>query len=181
MAIIDDILDLASFDRGEIDLSIGEVELPPLIDSAVIGLKDQMQELGLELMIDIDPMIGIVSLDEKRIRQILFNLLSNAIGFSDKGQTISVRARRVQNELVIDVKDEGRGIPSDLLPHVFDRFETRSGGTRHRGAGLGLSLVRALVELHGGRVSIESETGRGTIVTCAFPQALPADGATKAA
>ncbi|MEY4092502.1 MAG: hypothetical protein RLZZ496_1684 [Pseudomonadota bacterium] len=181
MAIIDDILDLASFDRGEIDLSIGDFELPPLIDSAVIGLKDQMRELGLDLTINIEPTIGVVSLDEKRVRQILFNLISNAIGFSDKGQTISVHAHRAQGELIIEVKDEGRGIPSDLLPHVFDRFETRSGGTRHRGAGLGLSLVRALVELHGGHVSIESETGRGTLVTCTFPQAFPADGATKAA
>ncbi|NBR10763.1 MAG: PAS domain-containing sensor histidine kinase [Alphaproteobacteria bacterium] len=181
MAIIDDILDLASFDRGEIDLSLSDVELRPLIDAAVMGLKDQMQELGLDLNITIDPAIGIVSLDEKRIRQILFNLLSNAIGFSDKGQTISVAARLSQNDLVVEVRDEGRGIPSDLLPHVFDRFETRSGGTKHRGAGLGLSLVKALVELHSGHVTIDSEAGRGTLVTCHFPQIRPSDDATKAA
>ena len=181
MAIIDDILDLASFDRGEIDLSLGEVELRPLIDAAVMGLKDQMRELGLDLNISIDPAIGVVSLDEKRIRQILFNLLSNAIGFSDKGQTINVAARLYQNDLIVEVRDEGRGIPPDLLPHVFDRFETRSGGTKHRGAGLGLSLVKALVELHGGHVTIDSEAGRGTLVTCHFPQLRPSDDATKAA
>jgi len=181
MAIIDDILDLASFDRGEIDLSVSDVELRPLIDVAVMGLKDQMRELGLDLAITIDPAIGLVSLDEKRIRQILFNLLSNAIGFSDKGQTISVAARLNQNDLVVEVRDQGRGIPSDLLPHVFDRFETRSGGTKHRGAGLGLSLVKALVELHGGHVTIDSEAGRGTLVTCHFPQLRPSDDATKAA
>lgn len=181
MAIIDDILDLASFDRGEIDLSLSDVELRPLIDEAVIGLKDQMQELGLNLDIMIEPTIGVVSVDEKRIRQILFNLLSNAIGFSDKGQTICVEARLFQNDLIVEIRDEGRGIPSDLLPHVFDRFETRSGGTRHRGAGLGLSLVKALVELHGGHVMIDSEAGRGTRVICHFPQNRPSDDATKAA
>lgn len=181
MAIIDDILDLASFDRGEIELSLHPIELSPLIDQAIIGLKDRIEELGLDLSIEIDPSLGAVAVDEKRLRQILFNLLSNAIGFSEARQKISVKARRQEKGLALTVEDQGRGIPSDLLPHVFDRFETRSGGTRHRGTGLGLSIVKALVELHGGSVTIHSEAGQGTIVTCLFPQALTPDDASKAA
>ena len=104
-----------------------------------------------------------------RSRQVLFNLLSNAIGFSSPGQTVTVFARRLSGGLSLSVRDEGRGIPREIIDRVFDRFETHSSGTRHRGVGLGLSIVRALVELHGGHVKIVSEPGAGTLVSCLFP------------
>ena len=171
MVIIDDILDLASFDRGDITLELGPTDITATIEAATLGLNDQITELGLNVDLDIEPDLGLLSLDAKRTRQILFNLLSNAIGFSSAGQTIAVTVKRQEQGIHLSVRDEGRGIAPDMLARVFDRFETQSGGTRHRGAGLGLSIVRALVNLHGGDVRIESEPGRGTIVTCTFPHA----------
>ena len=99
----------------------------------------------------------------------LFNLLSNAIGFSAPGQTVTLAAMRRGDEIVFKVSDHGRGIPNEVLDRVFDRFESHTGGSRTRGPGLGLSIVRALVELHGGRVPINSVYGEGTTVTCVFP------------
>jgi signal transduction histidine kinase len=109
--------------------------------------------------------------DGRRVRQILFNLLSNAIGFSAPGQTVTLAAMRRGDEIVFKVSDRGRGIPPEVLDRVFERFETHTVGSRHRGLGVGLSIVRALVELHGGRVLIDSAPNEGTTVTCIFPVA----------
>ena len=111
------------------------------------------------------------------MRQVLFNLLSNAIGFSSPGQTVTLAAMRRGGEIVFKVTDQGRGIPPDVLDQVFDRFRTHTVGSRHRGVGLGLSIVRALVELHGGHVQIESAPGEGTVVTCIFPNSAGAGAA----
>ena len=107
--------------------------------------------------------------DERRVRQILFNLLSNAIGFSPAAATVTLAVERRDDAVVLSVTDSGPGIPPELGDRVFDRFETHSLGSRHRGAGLGLSIVRSFVELHGGTVTLESAVGRGTTVTCVFP------------
>lgn len=115
--------------------------------------------------------LGVFRADGKRVRQILFNLLSNAIGFSSPQQTVTLAALRRGDEIVFKVSDQGRGIPHDILDKVFDRFESRTIGSRHRGVGLGLSIVRSFVELHGGRVHIDSAPGEGTTVTCIFPAA----------
>jgi signal transduction histidine kinase len=103
------------------------------------------------------------------VRQVLFNLLSNAIGFSEAGQTVMLAAMRRGDEIVFKISDHGRGIPPEVMDRVFTPFETYTGGTRHRGVGLGLSIVRAMVELHGGRVLIDSALNEGTTVTCIFP------------
>jgi signal transduction histidine kinase len=99
----------------------------------------------------------------------LFNLLSNAIGFSEPGQTVTLAALRRAKEVVFKVSDRGRGIPPEILDKVFDRFESHTVGSRHRGVGLGLSIVRSFVELHGGKIFIDSAPGEGTTVTCIFP------------
>ena len=169
MAIIDDILDLASFDSGEARLDLSDTDVRGTIESAVEGLKDRLAEQAIELVVDTPPDIGSFRADAKRIRQVLFNLLSNAIGFSSPGQTVTVFARRLSGGLSLSVRDEGRGIPREIIDRVFDRFETHSAGTRHRGVGLGLSIVGALVELHGGNGKIVSEPGAGTLVSCLFP------------
>jgi len=169
MAIIDDILDLASFDRGEIILELKKINIKQVINTAADALKDQLKERNLTLDIKISNNIDEFFLDEKRIQQILFNLLSNSIGFSLEGQSITIIAQLEKSKLNIVVKDNGRGIPEDVIERVFDRFETYTIGSRHRGAGLGLSIVRSLVELHGGTVTIESQPNKGTIVSCLFP------------
>jgi signal transduction histidine kinase len=91
------------------------------------------------------------------------------VGFSPAGETVTLTAQRLKDALVFSVTDRGPGIPADVQDKVFDWFETHSLGSRHRGTGLGLSLVRSFVELHGGSVTLESTLGRGTTVTCIFP------------
>lgn len=180
-AIIDDILDLASFDRGDLELSVAEHDVRETILAAAEGLQDRLSETGIRLDVDIPDVIGRFRFDAKRVRQILFNLLSNAVGFSSSGQVVTVSARRMATTLDVTVRDRGRGIPADLIARVFDRFEAHSTGSKHRGAGLGLSIVRALVERHGGTVSITSEPGMGTEVTCSFPSEEQHQGSSEAA
>ncbi len=99
----------------------------------------------------------------------MFNLLSNAVGFSPPGGIVTLSAERRPDAVVFTVTDNGPGIPPEQKDKVFDWFETDSRGSEHRGTGLGLSLVRSFVELHGGTVTIESTLGKGTTVTCVFP------------
>ncbi len=167
MAIINDILDLASFDRGEIILERKNTKIKDVIIAAIDGLKDRIDERKLKLNISND--VNEFFIDTKRVQQILFNLISNAIGFSSDGQQINITATLQASDLIISVQDYGRGIPSDVIKRVFDRFETYTLGSRHRGTGLGLSIVHSLVELHGGVVTINSQTGEGTTVRCQFP------------
>ena len=169
LAIINDILDLATIDMDAMELSLAEVDIRKIIASAAEGLQDRLDESGITLQVVALDNIGFMQADAKRLRQILFNLLSNAIGFSSAGHTVSVTALRREQEIVFRVVDQGRGIPQETLDSVFDRFHSHTVGTRHRGVGLGLSIVRAFVELHGGAVNIQSAPGEGTIVTCAFP------------
>ena len=115
------------------------------------------------------PDIGSFMADERRVRQVLFNLLSNAVGFSPAGRNVRLTASGATTRSCSAVTDQGPGIPAEIARRVFDRFETHPLGSQHRGAGLGLSIVRSFVELHGGTVKLESAVGRGTTVTCVFP------------
>jgi len=169
LAIINDILDLASIDTDAMELSLGEVDIAQTMRAAAEGVQDRLSESTLTLLIVAMDNIGSFIADGKRIRQILFNLLSNAIGFSLAGQTVTLAALRRGDEVVFKVSDQGRGIPQEILEHVFERFQTHTTGSRHRGVGLGLSIVRSFVELHGGRVLIDTAPGEGTTVTCIFP------------
>lgn len=173
LAIINDILDLATIDAGVMELEIGEVSLPAAIDSAADGLRDRINELGIKLDIVVDPDTSKINADEKRLRQIVFNLLSNAIGFSDPGGAVRVETKADGDRIRLSVQDHGRGIDPAELDQVFERFESRTDGSRHRGVGLGLNMVKSLVELHGGKVEIESEPGLGTTVTCLLPVEPP--------
>ena len=169
LAIINDILDLASIDTGSLELVQETVDVRDTIEAASRGVEDRLVEASLRLDVDVQPGTGAFVADGKRVRQVLFNLLSNAVGFSSPGQTIRVAARKRAGEVVFEVTDQGRGIPPDVRERVFQRFETHTLGTRHRGVGLGLSIVRSFVELHGGRVELASAPGEGTTVTCVFP------------
>jgi signal transduction histidine kinase len=180
LAIINDILDLATIDKNGMQLELEDVDIGETIKAASAGVQDRLSESGIHLSIVARENIGSFRGDGKRLRQILFNLLSNAIGFSEPGQTVTLAALRRENEVVFKVSDNGRGISPDVLDKVFDRFQSHTIGTRHRGVGLGLSIVKALVELHGGRIHIDSAPGEGTSVTCIFPSRAAAvdDGAS---
>jgi signal transduction histidine kinase len=169
LAIINDILDLATVDAGVMELDVGNVDIRDAVQSAADAIRDRTAERGVTLDIDVPEGIGSFEADEKRVRQILFNLLSNAVGFSEAGQTVGLQTRREGGSIVFAVSDEGPGIPENVRRSVFERFESHALGTRHRGVGLGLSIVKSFVDLHGGRVELDSEPGRGTTLTCIFP------------
>lgn len=169
LAIINNILDLATIDAGAMTLNLSEVDIRACMEAAAEGVQDRLVKDGLKLDIRVAPGIGHFVADERRLRQILFNLLSNAIGFSPPGETVTLSATRQPNAVHFSVSDRGPGIPAEAQDKIFDWFETDPRGSRHRGPGLGLSLVRSFVELHGGRVTIDSTPGRGTTVTCIFP------------
>ncbi len=171
LAIINDILDLASIDTDALELELSDIDIRGAIESAAAGLQDRLSESAIHLQIVAMDNVGTFRADAKRLRQVLFNLLSNAIGFSAAGQTVTLAAMRRGDSIVFKVTDQGRGIPAQVLNQVFDRFRTHTIGSRHKGVGLGLSIVRAFVELHGGEVQIQSAPGEGTTVTCIFPEA----------
>ncbi len=169
LAIINDILDLASIDADAMELSLEEVDIAETMRTVSASVEDRLADAGVSLRVIAMEDVGAFVADGMRIRQILLNLLSNAIGFSSPGQTIDLAALRRADEIVFKVSDRGRGIPPDVIDQIFDRFRTHTSGSRHRGAGLGLSIARSFVELHGGRILIDSAPGEGTTVTCIFP------------
>jgi signal transduction histidine kinase len=169
LAIINNILDLATINAGAMTLDLGAVDIRETMAAAAEGVQDRLVKDGIVLDIRVSPDIGSFVADERRLRQILFNLLSNAVGFSPKGESVTLAAERHSDAVVFTVTDHGPGIPQDMKDRVFALFETHTLGSRHRGAGLGLSIVRSFVELHGGSVHIDSAVGRGTTVVCTFP------------
>lgn len=175
LAIINDILDLATIDAGAMRLNLGPVDIRRTMSAAAEGVRDRLVKDRITLDIRAAADIGSFVADDRRLRQILFNLLANAVGFSPPGATITLSAEREPHAVLFRVTDNGAGIPPDVQERVFDWFESHSQGSRHRGAGLGLSIVRSFVELHGGTVTLESEVGKGTTVTCRFPVAQDAE------
>ena len=169
LAIVDNILDLATLEAGAMTLDLGPVEIRSAMEAAVEGVQDRLTKDNIHLNLRAAPDAGSFTADERRVRQVLFNLLSNAVGFSPPGSTVTFSAERRSDAVVFAVSDQGPGISEDRKDKVFDSFETQSLGSRHRGVGLGLALVRSFVELHGGSVRIDSIPGQGTTVTCIFP------------
>ena len=169
LALINNILDLATIDAGRMQLNLGPVDIRETMAAAAEGVQDRLVSAGLVLDIGAPADIGSFIADKLRVRQILFNLLANAVSFSPSGATVTLSAERSIDAVVFSVTDRGPGIPPHVLDKVFDWFETHSLGSQHRGPGIGLSLVRSFVELHGGKVTIVSAVARGTTVTCTFP------------
>ena len=159
LALINNILDLATIDAGRMQLNLGPVDILEAMAAAAEGVQDRLVSAGLALDISAPADIGSFIADKLRLRQILFNLLANAVSFSPGGATVTLSAARGADAVVFSVTDEGPGIPPDVLEKVFDWFETHSLGSQHRGPGIGLSLVRSFVELHGGTVTIISAVG----------------------
>ncbi len=169
LALINNILDLATIDAGRMQLNLGPVDIRETMAAAAEGVQDRLVSTGLALDIGAPEDIGSFIADKLRVRQILFNLLANATSFSPAGAIVTFVAERRADSVVFSVTDRGPGIPPEVLDKVFDWFETHSLGSEHRGPGIGLSLVRSFVELHGGTVTIVSAVGVGTTVTCTFP------------
>ncbi|MGH6867165.1 MAG: ATP-binding protein [Methyloceanibacter sp.] len=177
LSIIDDILDLATIDAGTLELKLSPVKVRDVIEAARQGVEERLKQNDVTLVIGIEPGIDEFVADGKRVTQILYNLLSNAIGFSAFGKRIALTCARANSMLAFTVEDQGVGIPEDYQHTVFDRFESRSHGSRHRGAGLGLSIVKSLAERHGGTVTLASTPGNGTRVTVLLPLKAVGPGA----
>ena len=170
LSIIDDILDLATIDAGSLDLKLAPVKAEAIIDGALLGVRERAQRQRLTIDIATPDEDIEFFADEGRVRQVLYNLLSNAVGFSNVGGLVRLSAWREQGYVAFSVEDDGIGIPKDQQARVFERFESNSQPGKHRGAGLGLSIVKSLVELHNGDMRLESEPGAGTRVTVRFPE-----------
>ncbi len=168
--IINDIIDLAVIDAGALDLKLAPVDLKQAIEAAELGVRERLSRTKVHLEVHVAKDAATVVADENRLIQVLYNLLSNAIGFSPEDGTITLSCRSEKNGIAISVQDTGLGIPVEEQASVFERFESRSKGSRHRGTGLGLSLVKSIVELHNGRIQLRSTPGTGTTVTVILPR-----------
>jgi signal transduction histidine kinase len=163
---IDDVLDMAQVDAGEMALDLGDVPIADLLTGAAGRWEREAGDSGARIEIVCPESIGMIRADSKRLGQVLDHLVENAVRQSPSGGTVILAARRTLGEIQIQVSDQGRGIPFHVQAHIFDRFIGRDRG----GPGLGLALVKALVELHGGWVALESEPGSGATFTCHLPE-----------
>lgn len=173
LAIIDDILDLANIDAGVLELRVAPLKIQPVVESALLAVRDRATRARISLDVTFAPDVDSIVGDEARVRQIFYNILSNAIGFSPPGGTVRLVSERQQGMIMFRISDQGVGIPKDQQGAVLERFVSRSQGSKHRGAGLGLPVAKSLVELHGGSLRLESEPGHGTVVTVLLPAAAP--------
>ena len=163
---IDDVLDMAQVDAGEMQLNLGDAPVQHLLEVAVERRARDAEEAGASIVVDCPEDIGVIRADAKRLGQVLDHLVENAVRQSPKGGVVQVTARRGVGEIQLEVSDQGRGIAFHVQAHIFDRFIGRDRG----GPGLGLALVKALVELHGGWVALQSEPGQGATFTCHLPE-----------
>ncbi len=173
--LIEDILDVSRIVSGKLALDRTIIDPTQAVQAAVDAVRPALDARNLTLEVDCDPDLGTIIADPARLQQVLWNLLSNAVKFTPRGGRVSVRGRRLDGSLELEVSDSGQGIERDFLPHMFERFRQADASIarRYGGLGLGLAIVRHLVELHGGTVSVHSD-GPGLGAT--FTARLPVDG-----
>src|SRR6185295_8576860 len=156
--LVDDLLDVSRIVSGKLRLEVQELNLNEVVAAAVDAIRPAADAKNIQLAVEADSKGAVVSGDSGRLQQIVWNLLSNAVKFTPGGGRIEIASRREVDMVQLTVRDSGVGMEPDFLPHAFDRFrQGKSGTTRaHGGLGLGLSIVRHLVELHGGTVTGEN-------------------------
>jgi signal transduction histidine kinase/ActR/RegA family two-component response regulator len=172
--LIEDILDVSRVITGKLRLNIGPVDVAAVINAAIDSVQLAADSKAIRLEVTLDPSTRHISGDASRLQQIVWNLLSNAIKFTPSGGRVEVRLERAGADVQIRVSDTGQGVSADFLPFIFDRFRQADGTStrRHGGLGLGLAIVRHLIELHGGTVSANSAgEGCGTTFTIRLPHA----------
>jgi signal transduction histidine kinase len=169
LSLINDVLDLAKIEAGRMDLELSEVAIPDILRSAVSMHSERATDAGVELTVATEPEEILVTADERRFRQIVVNLLSNAVKFTPQGGHVDVSARLDDGHVEIAVADTGSGIAPEDQQTIFEEFEQTTEGKQAEGTGLGLPLSRKLVELHHGRLWVESEPGRGSTFRFTLP------------
>jgi hypothetical protein len=170
--IISDLLDMSSIISGKVRLEVQVVDLAGIVEAAVNTVRPAAEAKGIRLDISLEPQARSVRGDPNRLQQIFWNLLTNAVKFTPKGGRVAVTLQRANSHLELDVADNGEGIDPAFLPHVFDRFRQADSSMerRHGGLGLGLSIVKQLVELHGGTIrSMSAGKGLGSTFKVSLP------------
>ena len=181
--LVEDLLDVSRIVTGKMQLHVQSVAMAQVIEAAIASARPAAEARGIRLQVVLDSQVSTVSGDADRLQQIVWNLISNAIKFTPKGGRVQVRLERLDSHVAITVSDTGDGLAPEFLPYVFDRFSQADPSIKRKqgGLGLGLAIVRHLVELHGGEVSVASEgLGEGTTFTVTLPLRI-ADHGWKAA
>lgn len=168
--LIEDLLDVARMEAGRLALERSPHDLVRVISEATVMLEPLIAEKSLTLREELPDYLPRASVDSRRIVQVLENLVSNAVKHTAAGGEIRVHAEATNGEILVSVRDTGSGIPSENLPHLFDRF-WQARGARRGGAGLGLAIAKGIVEAHGGRIWVESELGSGSLFGFSIPLA----------
>ncbi len=171
LSLIDDILDLSKIEAGRLELELSRFELRELIESCLLFFKEKSIRHSIRLKTSIDESIGEIEADERKLKQVLLNLLSNAFKFTPDDGSISLEAKKTDSEIIISVEDTGIGISKEDQARLFQPFQQIEHPLtkKVKGTGLGLYLSKRLVELHGGRIWVESETGKGSRFSFAIP------------
>lgn len=173
--VVEDVLDVSHIVAGKIRIDVSPVAIPGLIEDVVATVQPAADAKGIQLVMDLDRSVGPVSGDPARLRQIFWNLCSNAVKFTDSGGRVDVRVTQTGRHVTVTVSDSGIGIHPDFLPHAFERFRQADSSIarRHGGLGLGLAMSRHLVELHGGHIEAHSDgPGRGATFLVQLPTRL---------
>ena len=172
LSLINDILDLSKIEAGRMELELGTFHLPVTLENTLILVKERAARHGISLGLSIDPRLGEFEGDERKIKQIVLNLLYNAVKFTPEGGRISITAAPADGAVEISVADTGIGIAPEDQEAIFEEF--RQVGTEHagkrEGTGLGLTLTKKFVEMHGGRIWVKSEVGKGSTFTFTLPE-----------
>ncbi|MBA2446807.1 MAG: GAF domain-containing protein [Chloroflexi bacterium] len=180
LSLINDILDLSKVEAGRMELDLGSFSLPEALENGLTMVKERAGRHGILVNLDVHPDVGVIQADERKVKQVVFNLLSNAVKFTPDGGRVDLSALRVDGEVQVAVRDTGIGIAPEDRERIFEEFRQAEHGSvkQHEGTGLGLALSKKFVELHGGRLWVESEVGVGSTFTLALPVPLAreADG-----
>ena len=176
LSLINDILDLSKVEAGRMELALAEVSILDTLESGVTMHQARATRRDIALNLSVDPDVGSVQADERKVRQVVFNLLANAVKFTPSGGRVDVSARRHDGVVEIAVADTGMGISPDDQERIFEAFQQAHGsaGGDTEGTGLGLALSKRFVELHGGRLWVQSEVGAGTTFRFTLPAGAPA-------
>ncbi len=171
LSLINDILDLSKIEAGRMELEVSEFDLPQAIDNALILVRERASRRGIRLGSTVDPRLGMIGGDERKVKQVLLNLLSNALKFTPEGRRIDVGARVHDGAAEVSVADTGIGIAPEDQDAVFEEFrQVGTADKKAEGTGLGLALSRKFIELHGGRIWVRSELGAGSTFTFTLPR-----------
>jgi len=166
LVLINDVLDLSKVEAGMLELQLSTFSLPAVLQGGVTIVRERAVRHGITLSLDVSPDVSEVEADELKVKQVIFNLLANAVKFTPDGGRVYLRARQLGNEVHVAVADTGIGIDPADLDRIFEEFQQAG---QREGSGLGLALAQRFVQLHGGTLTVESEVGVGSTFTFTLP------------